>query len=283
MVQIDREDFKEWLILKGLSPRSVKEYLRYFDNCPYHKLEYEDIIMFLKVKDNNVAKAFLKNLFSYIRTKKDISPEEKTRAFEIELSIPKLTGRKRKRLPKYLTFDEVKILCSVMSDRLKCMTLLMYMAGLRPKEVVAIKPYDFNWSVWEKEPTKMGKLRVIGKGNKELMKSVAPELMYMIGDYIKEINKKQSAEQRLFKWGYNWFWDAVRKAGKEALGKEVYPYMLRHGLATRLMETGTPLNYIQAIMGHADISTTTIYTHLDNKKIDDKHLEAFQNNSFNPS
>lgn len=180
---------------------------------------------------------------------------------------PKL-GRK---LPDVLTVAEIdNILAqpdekSVLGLRDKVILETMYACGLRVSELTDLKGANIlvNDEV----------IRVFGKGSKERVVPIAKSTLRWIEIYNEQSRvkiKKPHSEDYLF---LNWrgrklsrmaIWDIINKYTKMAgIQKQIYPHILRHSFATHMLEGGADLRSIQEMLGHADISTTQIYTHVD--------------------
>ncbi len=174
-------------------------------------------------------------------------------------------------LPAVLTVEEIiKILAqpdetSVLGLRDKAILEIMYACGLRVSEVLDLKTSNvlFNDEV----------LRVFGKGSKERIVPAAASSLEWLKIYIdrsRSAIKKPYSEDYLF---LNWrgrrlsrmaIWDIIHKYSKKAgITKQIHPHIFRHSFATHLLEGGADLRSIQEMLGHADISTTQIYTHVD--------------------
>ncbi len=191
--------------------------------------------------------------------------------------MPKLN----KSLPKILTEDEVlKLLDIPLSDnfsyRNKAMLELMYATGLRVSELVNLKlqDIDLNEDI----------VRTFGKGSKE---RIIP-----IGEYAKEYLEKYIYEHRglmlkknnseyLFlnnhgnKMTRQGFFKIIKKlANEKGIKKDISPHTLRHSFASHLLKYGADLRTIQELLGHSDISTTQIYTHITNEELK-KNYENF--------
>ncbi|MHB9146809.1 MAG: tyrosine-type recombinase/integrase [Symbiobacteriia bacterium] len=170
-----------------------------------------------------------------------------------------------KRLPEVLTTDEV---CSLLEKpNRRCPTglrnytilLLMYRAGLRVSEVLHLQPRDIDW--------KAGDVRVNeGKGKKDRVVPVEPWVLDALGAW----QEKRPASK--------WFFSTLdgeqlddrylramvkRLAKKARIEKDVHPHMLRHTYATQLLGEGLSIREVQDLLGHADVSTTMIYTHVN--------------------
>jgi integrase/recombinase XerD len=194
------------------------------------------------------------------------------------LSAPKVS----KGLPIVLNVNEVeKILdCPDTSTKLglrdKALIEMFYACGLRVSELINLKVGDlfFNEEV----------IRVFGKGSKERLVPIGSSAIKWIEQYLNKsrplLVKKTKSENFLFlnhrgtKLSRMGIWKIVNQ-NVEAAGikKEVHPHTFRHSFATHLIEGGADLRAVQEMLGHADISTTQIYTHLDRDYIKQMHRD----------
>ncbi|MGZ4134479.1 MAG: site-specific tyrosine recombinase XerD [Tumebacillaceae bacterium] len=194
------------------------------------------------------------------------------------LESPKI----EKRLPKVLTVDEVESLLegpdggSVAGIRDKAMLELLYATGIRVSELVALNISDVNLN--------MGFLKCYGKGSKERIIPLGTMALKTVSDYVMRSRVKllrdQSEEslflnhhgQRLSRQG---FWKIIKKYAHAArIEKEITPHTLRHSFATHLLENGADLRSVQEMLGHADISTTQIYTHLTKSRLKEVYAKT---------
>ncbi len=173
--------------------------------------------------------------------------------------------RRWERLPRAVTVEDMeKILGAVREGRFwqrdLCMIELMYAAGLRVSELVSMRVEDINLEA--------GFVRVFGKGGKERVVPLSPRTAQRIGDYMKTLRRellrgRESAwlflSQRGGPMTRQRFWQALTGYARKA-GLKVSPHVLRHSFATHLLEGGADLRSVQKMLGHADISTTQIYT-----------------------
>ena len=150
---------------------------------------------------------------------------------------------------------------------------LLYSSGLRVSEVVSIKINDLNFEG--------GFLRVMGKGSKERVvpmnrRAVEKIKKYMQGLRPDLLKNKQSPYLFLTSMGTPMtrqrFWQALKKFGIMA-GVKLTPHSVRHSFATHLLEGGADLRSVQKMLGHADISTTQIYTKVTGDRIRKVYLE----------
>lgn len=192
------------------------------------------------------------------------------------------TPKLERKLPDVLTIAEIdKILAKPdENDKLglrdKVILEVMYACGLRVSEVIDLKTS----SIFESDEV----VRVFGKGSKERIVPIAKSTLEWIKIYKKtsrkKLNKKNTGEEYLF---LNWrgkklsrmaIWDIINKYSKLAgIQKSIHPHIFRHSFATHLLEGGADLRSIQEMLGHADISTTQIYTHIDITYLKQVHKE----------
>jgi len=176
--------------------------------------------------------------------------------------------RKQRPLPKNLDVDEVAQLLEVdpndpLSIRDRAMMELMYGAGLRLAELVAINVKDVALS--------KGELRVIGKGDKERKVPFTGQARDWVGEWLKVRKQLASPDEKgLFvsKLGQRISHRNVQKrmaewGQKQAVASHISPHKLRHSFATHMLESSGNLRAVQELLGHENISTTQIYTHLD--------------------
>ncbi|GHA61296.1 tyrosine recombinase XerC [Photobacterium aphoticum] len=176
--------------------------------------------------------------------------------------------RKARPLPKNLDVDEMDQLLSVDGDdplsiRDRAMMELMYGAGLRLSELVGLNVKDIN--------LRKGDLRVIGKGDKErivpfagLAKEWVGHWLQVRGDvaavdepglFVSKLGSRisnRNVQKRMMEWGQ-----------KQAVSSHINPHKLRHSFATHMLESSGDLRAVQELLGHANLTTTQIYTHLD--------------------
>jgi integrase/recombinase XerD len=191
------------------------------------------------------------------------------------------TPRKWRTLPEVLTVDEIsKLLDSVSLDgalvfRDRAMLELAYGAGLRVSEWIDLGVQDLMLDD--------GVLRVFGKGSKERLVPIGRTAIGAVGMYLRELRprlERGEGKGRLFlnargkplsRMGA---WKILRKYVDIAkIEKHVSPHTLRHSFATHLLEGGADLRAVQEMLGHADISTTQIYTHVDREYLRSVHKQ----------
>jgi integrase/recombinase XerD len=181
----------------------------------------------------------------------------------------------RQALPEFLSLDEVNQLLrqpdrnSVVGLRDQAMIELLYSCGLRVSELCSLRVADLEMQT--------GCLRCIGKGNKERLVPVGREALKVVAEYLNtsrpELLRETSSPylflnqrgRRLDRIG---FWKVLGEYGRRAgLRKVLTPHMLRHSFATHLLDRGADLRSVQIMLGHSDISTTQIYTHVVEERL----------------
>jgi integrase/recombinase XerD len=265
--QIDINAFVEFIMSKNINDPS--------------RVTTENISRFFKLlKDMGLsatssARYFssLKGFFLYLLRNKYIlkNPIEK-------ISAPKIS----KKLPAVLTVNEVeKILClpdveNKLGLRDKAILELFYACGTRVSELLNLKIGDLFF--------KDEIIRVFGKGSKERLIPIGSSAINWIEQYLIKsrplLMKKSKSENYLFlnsrssKLSRMGVWKIIDRYVKEAgITKEVHPHTFRHSFATHLLEGGADLRAVQEMLGHADISTTQIYTHIDRDYIKQVHKQ----------
>lgn len=188
------------------------------------------------------------------------------------VELPK-AGRK---LPRFLSVDEVdRILSIAQTDRSpegirnRAMLEILYATGLRVSELVSLTVDSLN--------LQKGFLRAFGKGSKERIVPIGKSASTALQDYldqVREILRKGRSSQTLFLtrrgrgMTRQMFWTMIKgMAVKAGIREKVSPHVLRHSFATHLIERGADLRSVQAMLGHSDIATTQIYTHLNLKHL----------------
>ena len=194
-----------------------------------------------------------------------------------EVRAPRL-GRP---LPKYLTVSQVTALLTA-PDRVrttpegirdKAMMTLMYASGLRASEVVSLRLENVDQDA--------GFLRVFGKGRKERVVPVAEVALVVLQEYIETVRPgflKRKTTNALFlsRLGKaitrQTLWNRIRRWALAAeIQERISPHVLRHSFAGHLLAGGADLRAVQAMLGHADIATTQIYTHVTSERLREIH------------
>ncbi len=179
-------------------------------------------------------------------------------------------------LPTYLSEEEVEQLLeqpdvtTAYGLRDRAMLEVLYATGLRVSELIGMRLEEINFEV--------GCLRTLGKGSKERIVPLGDSALRWVQRYLREARqhflRKRPACPYLFvtqqgqSMTRQYFWMLVRKYGRKiGIQKKISPHVLRHSFATHLLEHGADLRAVQMMLGHADISTTQIYTHVNRERL----------------
>lgn len=216
--------------------------------------------------------ASLKCFYGYYLTSERISQNP-----ACEVSVDKTV----KKLPQILTSKEVELLlkqpeCTDMKGyRDRAMLELLYATGIRVSELIALDIDDVKLAA--------GVIKC-GFGSKGRVIPMYPAAIKALSDYITLVREQMLArpgEQALFvnmsgeRMSRQGFWKVVKHYQEKAkINKEITPHTLRHSFAAHLLENGADLHSIQEMLGHADISSTQVYTHLVNKQLKDVYNKA---------
>jgi integrase/recombinase XerD len=192
-----------------------------------------------------------------------------------QIAMPKI-GRS---LPKSLSEEEVESLLGapVVSDPLgnrdRTMLEVLYATGLRVSELVNLRHGQVN--------TTQGVIRILGKGNRERLIPLGEEAMRWLKDFGQGSRSEILLERQtdyLFptrrgdRMTRQAFWHIIKRyARKAGIAKELSPHTLRHAFATHLLNHGADLRVVQMLLGHSDLSTTQIYTHVARERLKELH------------
>jgi integrase/recombinase XerD len=269
---------------KGLSSNTVSAYRRdlvKFDVfAQKRKLSLEgvsrdDLVDFLaglyrmNLESRTVARHLvtLRNFFRFAQIQELITTDP-----TINLESPKI----RRSLPGYLRLEEVERLLeqpdstTALGLRDRAMLEILYSTGLRVSELIGLRVSDLD--------SQVGCVRCIGKGDKERIVPVGRKALVIVEKYLRDARPKLLGRLRgsptlfvnrrgvsLSRVGV---WKILSGYGKRAgLRVSLTPHMLRHSFATHLLERGADLRSVQLMLGHADISTTQIYTHVVEERL----------------
>ena len=261
----------------GLSKNTISSYradllqLGAFLKKDFLKIDEADLFAFLGSRKGRASSAArrvstLKRFYQYCLRERRIKSDP-----TLKLDPPKRAPR----FPKSLSEAEVEALLSApntatpMGLRDRAMLELLYATGLRVSELVAVKTFEVNLDA--------GAVRVMGKGSKERLVPLGEEAADWISRYLKSRNHKSHAlflTSRGAGMTRQAFWHLIRRYGARAIpGKKLSPHVLRHAFATHLINHGADLRVVQLLLGHADISTTQIYTHVARERLKALHAK----------
>jgi integrase/recombinase XerD len=260
--------------------RDLKKYTTYLqkelNHINYNTITRNDIMSFLyHLKDTGKATTTIARTIASIRSFHQFLIREKVA--EQDPSVHIETPKTERRLPKILSSAEVDNLMEAPEGntpfglRDRAMIELLYATGIRVSEMIQLNLSDAHLT--------MGFIRCLGKGNKERIIPVGRMASNALTTYIEEARgqllKKKSTDalflnhhgNRLTRQG---FWKILKKLARQAkIEKELTPHTLRHSFATHLLENGADLRAVQELLGHVDISTTQIYTHVTKTRLKD--------------
>ncbi|MBX7155971.1 MAG: site-specific tyrosine recombinase XerD [Candidatus Kapaibacterium sp.] len=274
---------------RGLSQNSISsyksdltrvvEFICSKENLTLKSITHQDISSFLLTLEefglSSTSRArylsSIKGFFKYL-----LSEDHITKDVTELIELPKL----RTRLPEAIAIEEVNTILespdvtTLAGIRDRSILETLYACGLRVSEILGLKQSHI---LWDSEI-----IRVFGKGSKERIVPIGESALFWIAKYQKEvrhrfISNKETDDilylnQRGGKLSRMTVWNIVsqysRKAGIES---KIHPHMFRHSFATHLIESGADLRAVQEMLGHADISTTQLYTHLNREYIKEVH------------
>ena len=256
------------------------EYLNENNIRNFDDVEYKDIRLYINylynIEFNNKTISrhisSLRSLFKYLKSNNIVTNNPM-----ILVSNPKL----EKKLPKYLNFNEVEKLLNAYDNsnyigvRNSLILEMLYSTGIRVSEIVNIKLSDIS-----KEDMS---IKVVGKGNKERIVFYGKICSELLNLYLKEsyykLNKNNLEYLILSKTGKKINDREIRMivdnaATMAGIKIKISPHVLRHTFATHMLQDGADLRTVQELLGHENLSTTQIYTHLTNEKIRNVYLNA---------
>jgi len=271
---------------KGLSNNTVSAYRRdlvKFDafakkrKLTLESVRRDDLVDFLaslfhqKLESRTVARHLvtLRNFFRFAQVQ-DLIAEDPS----LNLESPKI----RRSLPGYLRLEEVEKLLAQPDEKTaiglrdRAMLEVLYSSGLRVSELIGLRVMDLDRTV--------GCVRCIGKGDKERIVPIGKKATALVEKYLREARPKLLGKGTLANspalflnrrgGGFSrvGVWKILSAYGRKAgLRVALTPHMLRHSFATHLLERGADLRSVQLMLGHSDISTTQIYTHVVEERL----------------
>ena len=217
----------------------------------------------------------LKNFFHYLirEQKMDHNPMDLIQG-----------AKNRKHLPKTLSSKEIDRLLEAPDTetnngiRDRAILEVMYASGLRVSELTHLKINELH--------LELGFIQTIGKGDKERIIPIGEEALFWIKKYLEEVypvySKKSTDSTFLFltqrgkQFTRQGIWKNLKKyVNLAGIDHEVSPHILRHSFATHLLENGADLRMVQELLGHSDISTTQIYTHVSKQRLQEIYRNSF--------
>ena len=262
----------------GLSKNTLAAYRRdleqlasFLKQTPLEKAREEDLFRFLASRRGRASSAArmlssLKRFYGWCLRERKIGADP-----TLKLEPPKRAPR----FPRTLSEADVEALlaapdaATALGMRDRAMFEVLYASGLRVSELVGLKLFEVNLEA--------GVLRILGKGSKERLVPLGEEAVDWVrrykSDFRSALLKKKSSDH-LFVTGRGAamtrqaFWQNLKRYGARAVpNKHFSPHVLRHAFATHLINHGADLRVVQMLLGHADISTTQIYTHVARERM----------------
>lgn len=283
----EMSDYIHFLTIeKGLAENTLKSYERDLKQYQlFLKKEYEisDVQsiernhikhFLLSLKEQGKSSSSISRMISTIRSFHHFLIRERLVDHDASLHIE--TPKKERMLPKVLSSQEVEELLDIAGQtpfdlRNKAMLETLYATGLRITELLSLQLDDLHLM--------MGFVRITGKGGKERIVPLGKHAQDAIADYVDHGRpqlEKRTPSDSLFLNHHGramtrqGFWKILKGIVMEkGIKKEISPHMLRHSFATHLLENGADLRAVQEMLGHADISTTQIYTHVTKTRLKD--------------
>ncbi|MBC7803440.1 MAG: site-specific tyrosine recombinase XerD [Candidatus Parcubacteria bacterium] len=262
----------------GLSKNTLSSYRRdlqqlaaFLKETHLENASEEDLSAFLAARRGRASSAArmlssLKRFYGWCLRERHIEADPTVR-----LDPPKRAPR----FPKILSEADVEALLAApdaatpLGMRDRTMLEVLYAAGLRVSELISLKVFEID--------TGAGVVRVLGKGQKVRMVPLGDEAVDWVRRYVAEprsVLLKKRASDHLFitargaGMSRQAFWQNIKRYGARAVpGKHFSPHVLRHAFATHLINHGADLRVVQMLLGHADISTTQIYTHVARERM----------------
>ena len=277
------EEYKQYLhVEKGLSKNTIDSYLsdikKFFEYFGDAKKTSEDLF------PSDISDYMRKQASEGLKPSTITRRLSATRAFYMflirenisSMDIPRIDPPKKvKSLPTFLTYDEIDDLLAAPDKtkedglRDKAMFEVMYATGLRVSELVTLTMDNVDF--------KHGIVTVIGKGNKERSVPLGDYALGALNEYIDKARSFNPGRKRtnaifLNRYGERisrqFFFKRIKKyATKAGIRKNISPHTIRHSFATHMLERGAELRAVQEMLGHKNISTTEIYTHVTEQRI----------------
>jgi integrase/recombinase XerD len=263
--------------------RDLAKYAKFLENVAnissFNEVSRPMIVDYLFfLKEQGRAEATVARTIASIRSFHQFLLREKLCESDpsVHLDIPKAS----KRLPKVLSLEEVEALLTIsgqepLNYRNRAMLETLYATGMRVSEMINLTLSDTHLS--------MGFVRCVGKGNKERIIPLGGEATKALKLYLEKARPnllKKHSHDLLFVNHYGkplsrqGFWKIVKRLAEMAnIQKELTPHTLRHSFATHLLENGADLRAVQEMLGHVDISTTQIYTHVTKTRMKDVYAK----------
>lgn len=275
-LEIEKNASKYTVLNYSIDLRSLKDFLK---DEPIEKVDYITLRRYLAyLKEKNLSKvsiarkiAAIRSFFRFLCREGYVKTNPAT-----SLSIPK----REKHLPKFLDENEVvKLIESPKGDNIsafrdRAILETLYSTGIRVSELVGLDVEDVDHIG--------GVIKVYGKGKKERIVPIGERALQSIREYLNKLKHEGAKETKVLflnKSGERITDRSIRRAiekyiKKTSIKEKISPHTLRHSFATHLLDHGADLRSVQELLGHANLSTTQIYTHITTERLKSAYDKA---------
>ena len=265
--------------------RDIKHYTQFLEKekiTDWNEIDRYVIVLFLqRLKESGKSDNSIIRMTSSLRQFHQFMRQEKFTIKDVMQSVD--TPKKAETLPKVMSMKEVDKLLETPDTeteiglRDRAILEVMYATGLRISELINLKMNELHLT--------MGFIQTIGKGNKERILPIGGMAIQYLNEYLEDsrpIFESRSAEESPYVFlnsrgkglSRQGVWKNIKKTVQLAgIKQNVTPHMIRHSFATHLLENGADLRIVQELLGHSDISTTQIYTHITKARMKDIYKE----------
>ena len=295
-IKLDSNPIEEYLIHlkieRNLADNSIESYRRDIEHYrrfleveqiyEWNMVDRYAIVLFLqRLKEEGKSDNSIIRMTSSLRQFHQFLRQEKITTQDVMQSVD--TPKKAETLPKVMSLKEVDMLLETpdiktnIGLRDRAILEVMYATGLRISELINLKMDELHLT--------MGFIQTIGKGNKERILPIGGMAVNYLNDYLeysrpifenkaKEVSPFVFLNSRGNGLSRQGVWKNIKKIVQKAgIKQNVTPHMIRHSFATHLLENGADLRIVQELLGHSDISTTQIYTHITKARMKDIYNE----------
>lgn len=245
--------------------KDIRQFMMYFDGKDMHTLSTSEIENYIAaLSKNGLSGSSISRKLSSIRNYYVFLMNEEQLASSPAHNIK--SPKSIRHIPDILSYEEIRnMIRSTQNERYgirdRAILEMMYACGLRVSELRNIEMNSIDFE--------NGFLRVLGKREKERLVPITHKALNAVRDYVKtDVDRKINAKSLFLSRSGNQLsrmavWNIVKKyAVKAGVGKPVHPHTFRHSFATHLLERGADLRSVQEMLGHSNIMTTEIYTHI---------------------
>lgn len=294
--KLDRNPMEEYLIHLKIErnladnsiesyKRDIKHYIQFLESekvFDWDQIDRYAIVLFLqRLKEEGKSDNSIIRMTSSLRQFHQFLRQEKITSQDVMQSVD--TPKKAETLPKVMSTKEVELLLETpdieteIGLRDRAILEVMYATGLRISELINLKMDELHLT--------MGFMQTVGKGNKERILPIGGMAVHFLNEYLEDsrpIFESRAKDSSPFVFlnsrgkglSRQGVWKNIKKLVQIAgIKQNVTPHMIRHSFATHLLENGADLRIVQELLGHSDISTTQIYTHITKARMKDIYNE----------